>query len=175
MGMKAQVAAYQESMLELTKKVVPMGGFWWQLMDGSGMRSLAKMNPTTCKSTLRSLCVAKPSTWNKLQMYNIPSGGTGVTPAGFTDYTAEFLLTRGPYAILGYSWCGCTNGEQARPRAKEWDMDFGEPADGGAACAETGEDTGVFERKYSKATVQWDCASGHGKIIQTTESDDLVV
>lgn len=95
---------------------------------------------------------------------NIPSGGKGVTPAGFTDYTAEFLLTRGPYAILGYSWCGCTNGMQARPRAAEWDSDFGEPAGDGAACAETGTDTGVFERQWSKATVQWDCGAGHGKI-----------
>lgn len=23
-------------------------------------------------------------------------------------FPAEFLLTRGPYAILGYSWCGCS-------------------------------------------------------------------
>jgi hypothetical protein len=48
-----------------------------------------------------------------------------------------------------------------RPRAKEWDMEFGEPA---AACAETGEGTGVFERHYSKALVEWDCDAGHGKI-----------
>ena len=34
--MAAQVAAYQESILELKKKVIPMGGFWWQLMDSSG-------------------------------------------------------------------------------------------------------------------------------------------
>ena len=27
-----------------------------------------------------------------------------VTTAMFADYTAEFLLTRGPYAMLGYSW-----------------------------------------------------------------------
>ena len=27
----------------------------------------------------------------------------------------------GPYAILGYSWCGCTNGNESRPRAREWD------------------------------------------------------
>ena len=79
----------------------------------------------------------------------------------FTDYTAEFLLTRGPYAMLGYSWCGCTNGEQSRPRAAEWDEEFGEPA---APCKETGADTGVFEREWSGATVQWDCTTGHGTI-----------
>merc|ERR1712190_526912 len=159
--MKAQVAAYQESMAELQKKVVPMGGFWWQLMDGGALKSLAKMNSTTCKATLRSVCVTKPTTWNKMQMYGIP--GTGVSTVNFTDYTAEFLLTRGPYAMLGYSWVGCTDGQQFRARAKEWDMDFGEPVDG-AACAETGADSGIFERKWSKATVQWDCAAGHGKI-----------
>lgn len=144
-----------------------MGGFWWQLMDGGGMKSLATMNADQCKKTLRELCVPKPQSWNRMQMYNIPHGGSGVNETGFTDYTGEFLLTRGPYAILGYSWCGCTNGQQSRPRAKEWDEDFGEPM-GGAACAETGNDTGIFERKWSKATVQWDCSTGHGKIAPTS-------
>jgi hypothetical protein len=96
-------------------------------------------------------------------MYNIVDGGTNVTAAMFTDYTAEFLLTRGPYAMLGYSWCGCTNGQQMRPRAAEWDVDYGEPL-GGAACKETGEGSGVFEREWTAATVQWDCATMHGKI-----------
>merc|ERR1719301_98037 len=88
---------------------------------------LSDQNITQCKQTLRALCVPKPTSWNRMQMYNIPKGGAGVTPAGFTDYTAEFLLTRGPYAILGYSWCGCTNGNEERPRAVEWDEDFGVP------------------------------------------------
>ena len=66
--------------------------------------------------------------------------------------------------MLGYSWCGCTNGNESRARAAEWDEDFGEPADGGAACAETGSGTGVFERRWSKAKVQWDCNTGHGSI-----------
>lgn len=36
-----------------------------------------------------------------MQMFNVPNGGKSVTEQGFTDYTAEFLLTRGPFAILG--------------------------------------------------------------------------
>jgi hypothetical protein len=36
--MAAQVAAYEESMLALKRKVIPMGGFWWQLMDGGGTK-----------------------------------------------------------------------------------------------------------------------------------------
>ena len=171
-SMKSQVAAYRQSMRELTQKVVAMGGFYWQLMDGGGMKTLSKMNKEQCQQTLRALCVPKPATWNKMQLYNIPNGGEGVSPAAFTEYTAEFLLTRGPYALLGYSWCGCTNGQHARPRAKEWDEDFGEPA-GGAACRETGPGTGIFQRLWKKGTmaqqqqyrVQWDCNKGKGAII----------
>jgi hypothetical protein len=46
-----------------------------------------------------------------MQLYTIEKNGdnfAGVTAKIFTDYTAEFLLTRGPYAMLGYSWCGCS-------------------------------------------------------------------
>jgi hypothetical protein len=169
--MQSQVDAYQESMLELKKKVLPMGGFWWQLMAGQWNHGhhqfeLQRMNTTQCTATLRQLCVPKPKTWNHMQLYAIPNGGKDAIAQNFTDWTAEFLLTRGPYALLGYSWCGCTNGQQARPRAKEWDEDFGEPLDSGAACQETGEDTGVFERKWTKASVRWDCNAGHGKIQQ---------
>ena len=32
-------------------------------------------------------------------------------------------------------------------------------------CHETGEGSGVFEREWSKATVRWDCAKGHGEIV----------
>ena len=154
-----------------------MGGFWWQLMDGQGMQIMpqsviqarnepGKANKNQqgggCLRKLRQLCVPKPTQWNKMQMYNIGQGGKGVSAQNFTDFTSEFLLTRGPFAMLGYSWSGCTSGEQMRPRAKEWDMEFGEPA---GACAETGKGTGVFERSYSKASVQWDCNAGHGSII----------
>ena len=51
-----------------------------------------------------------------------------------------------------------------RPRAAEWDEDFGEPANAGAACAETGADTGVFRREWTKATVEWDCSKAAGTI-----------
>jgi hypothetical protein len=159
-----QVFAYRESMYQLTKKVVPMGGFWWQLMDGGGMQVNEAPSATACKAALRKTCIganasATPTSWNRLQMYNVPNGGSGVTAQGFTDYTAEFLLTRGPYAMVGYSWCGCTNGAQMRPRAAEWDEDFGEPTN---VCKETGSDSGVFVRDWSEATVEWNCNAAAG-------------
>ena len=144
-----------------------------------------KQNASQCVSTLRRLCVPNPPSWNRLQFYNMGGvgGGEGYVPCGppfdpvdaphkyyngttaqdMTDYTSEFLLTRGPYAYLGYSWCGCTDGAQTRPRAREWDEDdVGEPV-GGAACAEVGE-SGVFKREWTRATVVWNCSAGHGRI-----------
>jgi hypothetical protein len=165
--MAEQVAAYQESIAMLTQKVVPMGGFWWQLMDTGGNKLaglIGKQNVARCKTVLSSLCVSNPPTWARMQMYNVGRGGAGITPEGFTDYTAEFLLTRGPYAMLGYSWSGCTDGAQMRPRAKEWDEDFGEPVGGGAACKENVSGSGVYSREWATATVQWDCSTGRGSI-----------
>lgn len=106
-SMMEQTNAYRTSMYELTKKVVPMGGFWWQLMDSGGNKLAAKdVSTASCKATLKSLCVgggpnasATPSAWDRMQLYNIPNGGEHTTEANFTDYTAEFLLTRGPYVL----------------------------------------------------------------------------
>ena len=85
------------------------------------------------------------------------------------------MLTRGPYAMLGYGWYGCTGsanhgpgnipypGYHTRdpPRATEWDVDFGEPP---AACKETVAGSGKFSRDWGKATVTWDCATNEGNI-----------
>ena len=83
------------------------GGFWWQLMDGGGIKvnpnghwdgkQNVSVTPTACKAALDAVCVggnasATPSTWNRMQMYNIPNGGDGVTTQGFTDYTAVTRL-----------------------------------------------------------------------------------
>ena len=176
--MYEQVVAYQESMYQLIKKVVPLGGFWWQLMDNGGMqlnqpRTSPARTVAECKTILRARCIpaavgnssATPGQWKRMQMYNMAFGDGEYAPQNMTDYTAEFLLTRGPYAMLGYSWCGCTTGDQARTRAAEWDDDFGEPAE---VCKETGADTGVFTREWTGATVAWDCNASpgapHGRI-----------
>ena len=86
-----------------------------------------------------------------MQLYNIPSGGEHTSAENVTDYTAEFLLTRGPYGSGTYSWCGCTNGRDMRPRVKEWDHDYpgyGEPTNG-AVSTETSTGSGVFECEWS--------------------------
>lgn len=167
--MAAQVAAYKASMQLLIETIIPAGGFFWQLMDGQGARLNTGINnttdPATCLAYLRSECVASPPSWSRFQLYSIPNGSRNQTAQSFTDYTAEFLLTRGPYALLGQTWAGCTNGAYAWPRAAEWDEDFGEPVD--ATCAETSAGSGVFARRWTYATVSWDCAARHGTISRT--------
>jgi len=169
--MASQVAAYQESMQALIERVIPLGGFFWQLMDGGGAKLNTGLNTTLdtadCLAHLRSVCVAQPPNWKRFQLYNLPNGGFGASLRSFTDYTAEFLLTRGPYALLGYSWFGCTDGERRNPRAPEWDEDFGVPTDG---CSETGT-TGVFTRSWTAATVSWDCNAQHGSIVRSSNSE----
>lgn len=104
-------------------------------------------DPATCKTVLAQSCVPSPPQWNRFVGYAIPGGGFKMTPQGFTDYTAEFLLTRGPYALLGYTWFGCTNGNTENPRAPEWDEDFGEPVN---TCSETTPGSGVYTREWTK-------------------------
>lgn len=77
--MKDQVAAYEASMLALKKKVVPMGGYWWQLMDTGNTKVAAKVKgkrvtPAQCKAALGNMCVPKPSSWNKLTLNSIGGG-----------------------------------------------------------------------------------------------------
>ena len=78
------------------------------------------MTSKQCKSTLRSLyCTPRPPAWNVAQLYEVapndPLIGEGAT--------AEFLLTRGDYAWLGYGWVGCS--AEVRPRPAQWDRDYG--------------------------------------------------
>eukprot|EP01050_Picozoa_sp_SAG11_P027781 SAG11_NODE_7169_length_1184_cov_1.329032_1_plen_237_part_00 len=181
----AQVEAYKTSMLALKEKVLSLGGFWMQLMSGGAFRlaptakCLPKCNvpapADTCTAALRELCVganrsATPESWNFLQFYVIPNPRV-LSAENFTDLTAEFLLTRGPHAVIGYSWHGCTRGGDKRsyaPFAAEWSEDFGVPS---AACAETSPGSGIFTRAYSNATITWDCAKGHGEIVRKHDYD----
>jgi hypothetical protein len=174
--MADQVAAYRETISQFNQAVAQHGGFTWMMMDWGGAHLNTGINTVvdtaTCLSFLTSACTPTQTRWNRFQGYAVPKGGFGMTPQGFTDWTAEFLLTRGPYAILGYTWFGCTNGDEENPRAPEWDEEFGQPltdANGTAlTCAETAPGSGVFAREWTGATVTWDCNAGHGSITKKT-------
>lgn len=73
--------------------------------------------------------------------------------------TAEFLLTRGDYAWIGWGWGA--HPKVGLPRAEEFDVDYGGRAEG--PCVESARE-GVFTRQYPLATVEWDCHTGRGSI-----------
>ena len=131
---------------------------------------LNNMTEEKCTALYRKLCVPSPVGHMRMQMYNIdigrrPDWNTSLGTATFTANTIEFLLTRGAYALLGYSWDGCFSAPT--PRAKEWTMDVGEPVAGraGQSCFETTAGSGVF------ASVTWDCRAQSGAISLKTDEE----
>ena len=102
--MQAQVDAYHETITAFNEAVWNAHAFTWMMMSWGGAKLNTGINnttdPATCRLVLAQSCVPSPARWNRFEGYAIPGGGFKMTPQGFTDYTAEFLLTRGPYAIL---------------------------------------------------------------------------
>ena len=165
--MQEHARAYERNMYRLSQAVVPVGGFFWQLGKGWGPE-LTKaavhrypriVEPADCAKKLReTYCTARPSAWDDFNWYSVDPE---YAVSNATDITAEFLLTRGPFAYLGYSWDGCESGTQTRPYPKEWGVDYGTPH---APCAETEAGSMVFTRSWSHARVTWDCNTQSGAI-----------
>jgi hypothetical protein len=174
--MRDHVAAYLANMRRLEQQLVNNGGFWQGLVDhgeGRGMgrgpqirpvgkdcyKDCGNKTPAQCISTLREeWCVAEPVPWKSPTSYLMRPPSADVANVSGTQATAQFLLTRGAFAWIGFfDWQTLANW----PRPAEWDTDFGMP-DG--PCAETGNGTGVFARSWSKATVTWDCHTAKGGI-----------
>merc|ERR1712166_477233 len=78
-----------------------------------------------------------------------PHGGDPF-PALLQD-VARFLLVRNEYSWMGYGWEGCVH---TPPPVVKYDRDYGMPLE---SCSETAAMSGVFTRRYSKASVSVDC------------------
>lgn len=166
--MRELVQAYEQSMGELHREIAERGGWAWQMTKGRGpqVRNISKhghhpavnVSSSDCMKKLRSQhCVPEPPAWQYSSIYGLLPPDVIADPV---SATAEFLLTRGPYAWLGYSWIGCSSSPRPYPHDL-WTADYGAPK---GPCTETTDGSGVFEREWSKATIQWDCHSGRGKI-----------
>ena len=188
--MQDHVDAFHANIGKLQRKVVEMGGFYWQMIQGFGPQVAPVTNAqhqhchkprprnvttSQCKETLRTWCsnsTSNPATRVAHLYFQCPLAMQQSEVA--ESATAEFLLTRGPFAWIGYGWTGCAKesrypgtflypfGLPAFPRPKLWDEDYGGEAIG--RCRETGADSGVFARRYPRATVTWDCHSGQGRV-----------
>lgn len=120
--MTDHVNAYHANIARLQKKLVPMGGFYWQMIHGRGpmvrptighgKRPPHNVTTEQCKSTLRQFCVPEPSAWHVASLYQCYPGD----PSSGEQAVAEFLLTRGDFAWLGYGWVGCSSEVRPRPQ-----------------------------------------------------------
>ena len=68
---------------------------------------------------------------------------------------AAFLLARGPYAYLGWGEWGMVWPENVPFPKQVWDLDVGIPLD--TVCEPSPHASYVFQRRYSKVSVQLDC------------------
>jgi hypothetical protein len=161
--MQDQVSAYHDNMNRLHRAALEAGGYTWFMITGRGpgVRHLGPTDSARCAAQLRPYCTGDigttPGPWSQAHMYIVQPADV---IANATSYTAEFLISRGPFAWIGYSWLGCDGTDWPRPEL--WDADYGsEPA---APCLETGNDTRVFTRRFAHATVEWDCVAARGVI-----------
>jgi len=151
----ALTAASVASRDEMFNATVAAGGYVFNHLY-SPTPSNASDAAAACAAKLRGLCHANafPQTGAYLMQFTAAKGHAG-WPLPFPLHDlAVFLLSRGAYSWLGYSWWGCGPPEQyTRPSFLE--EDYGVPE--GGPCAETGSGTGVFVRNYSRADVAMDC------------------
>lgn len=110
--------------------------------DGAGAAPIAG----TCAPFMRAICnpawQAVPATmqWPSAQQDKLP-------------VLAAFLVTRGPYAYIGYGW----NGQSLPAWDPLWDAyDVGQPAAGAAGLCAEGP-AGVFSRQWTNGVAQLDC------------------
>jgi len=160
--------AYWANMAEVYKTVLARGKFSWQQLwtgQGDGPQSIGDTCPgplvhqTSCAADLRKLCTANSQAQNRFMMYAFTPGKCNMDPSTlsmFEQDLANFLLVRGKYAVLGHGWLGCSR-KYTFPSALN--VDYGEPMD---LCKEVS--TGVFQREWSKATVEMNCNSWTGTI-----------
>ena len=139
---------------------------------------------------MREACVPGNGISASPLFYGLDHDGGGGLPHLLFDLAA-FLMVRGDFAWLGYSWMGCAergcgvppwpNGSNparapcdasGRTRVDwqfppELDRDYGSPVgwgeQGGGYCTEKAR--GVFEREYTRAVVTLDCAAGTGSVV----------
>ena len=149
------VAASQKSRDEMFNVTVAAGGYIFNHLY-SPMPSNASDAASACAPKLRGLCQrnAFPQTGTYLMQFTAARGRNGwPLPYPLQDL-AIFLLSRGAYSWIGYSWWGCATPEEYT-RPSFLDDDYGVPVSG--TCVETGIGSGVFVRNYSKADVTMDC------------------
>jgi len=196
---EAEAAAVAEGWKENTaavgKAVLAKGGFPYPYFVMSGRN---ETDPhTSCQRDMQRMCainrtLGRPNLHNQALVLEFSRVSHTVLwhPNGtlpwFLQDLATFLLVRGPFAWLGYTWSGCTDSgypagcdpactqpgckpcrfptamdSHPFPRPDALDSDFGEPV---GQCHESS--AGVWTREWSKASVELNCNSFRASILK---------
>ena len=157
-------AAWQRNMAACQSAIVEAGGFNWQLFQTEAAPRNASAD--ACREWFVGACDGGSAFQTRavrfaLRVDKRPRPEPWAAPDNATDL-AVFLLARGDYAWLGYSWMGCGCGWDdppdgdmdcaGYPRPESFDVDYGEPL---GLCEQTADH--VFTREWTKATVSYDC------------------
>jgi len=174
-------SAFESTMERVYDRIVERGSFALQMLyDGpfvlpgyfeNGTRDhQGDVAPGDCSQELRRFCQPDSTAARRALAYTRNPSPDNASVQG-EQYLSLFLLTRGDYAWIGYDYRGCKT--QWYPRPREWDVDYGEPV---GNCWETGADSKVFVRRWTKASVRWDCNAGTGRIdLPADLADPLVI
>jgi len=153
--------AYWSNMEQVYKAVLQKGKFSFQQFwngQGSNIRDIGTTCPgplvqkATCAADLRKLCTASSPAQTRFMMYAFSPGKCNMDPSVLPEFEkdlANFLLVRGPYAVLGHGWLGCSR-KYLFPDALN--RDYGQPQE---LCHEIS--SGVFQRKWTKSVVEMNC------------------
>ena len=104
--MQAQVSAYHSNMGRVHEAALEAGGYTWFMITGRGpgVRKFGPSDSAKCAAQLRPYCTSgdsgdPPGPWSLAHMYVVEPADA---VANATSYTAEFLISRGPFAWIGY-------------------------------------------------------------------------
>eukprot|EP00040_Diaphanoeca_grandis_P010883 m.55771 g.55771 ORF g.55771 m.55771 type:complete len:437 (-) comp22130_c0_seq1:171-1481(-) len=169
MGLTTQDVAditmgWGDMMNRTQSKVLDLGGFDWRMFQpGAGTCDGPPFQQQQCASYMRGQCHPDAPLQSSAMMYGMGKEckvvlGADGDPLDFDQHLASFLLLRGPYAWLGWSWVGCG---VVPPRPAGMDTDYGVPL---STCSETSPGSGIFMREWSKASVSVDCTKWTGTI-----------
>lgn len=158
---QAMIIAWQANQQAWRDALVQAGKFEWFLFYG-GQQTAPGQNQTcgqcSCQKYLQANCGAGSPSQNGTLFYGF-SRSTHQTPWPLPtpeQDLAMFLLSRGPYALFGYGWCGCASSSRPFTRPASLDKDYGEPLN---FCSETAPGSQVWTRNYTKLNLAIDCSS----------------
>ena len=188
---------YVQAVSSAQRAIAKAGAYTWQSMANSATNAGApfgtgwsrpRSGQPNCSAYMRKACLPDNDISASPLFYGLDHDGGGGLPH-FEFDLAAFLMVRGDFAWLGYSWMGCNERGCGAPPWKqrshcdasgrtiidwqfppELDRDYGSPVGwgehgehGGGYCTEKAP--GMFEREYTRAVVTLDCAAETGSVI----------